>query len=95
MMSQKKADGIPPERPGPFLTSDSAYGYLSTSMMWNLTPIPQPKLQVEKGKPPDGQENKGQSICPAHPSAPPPRRSGCSKAVPYPPGGQEEDTMNS
>ena len=42
---------------------------------------------------PEGQENKGQGLSPAHPSASPPRRWGCSPAEPYPPGGQAEYTI--
>ena len=34
-----------------------------------------------------------QSLSPAHPSASPLGRSGCSAAAPYPPGGQAEYTM--
>jgi hypothetical protein len=41
----------------------------------------------------DGQDKKGQGLCPVHPPASPPRGSGCSKDRPYPPDGQSEYIM--
>ena len=75
------------QRPHSSLGYQSPLEYLSGALPpnpWSLTLL----------EAPDGQENKGQSLCPAHPSASPPRRSGCSPAEPYPPRGQAEYTTN-
>ena len=75
------------QRPHSSLGYQSPLEYLSGA----LPPNPRSLTLLEA---PDGQKNQGQSLSPAHPSASPPRRSGCSEAKPYPPGGQAEYTMN-
>lgn len=74
------------QRPHSSLGYQSPVEYLSGA----LPPNPRSLSLLEA---PDGQENKGQGLDPAHPSASTPRRSGCSPAEPYPPGGQAEYTM--
>jgi putative transposase len=74
------------QRPHSSLGYQSPLEYLSGA----LPPNPRSLTLLEA---PDGQENKGQGLSPAHPSASPPRRSGCSPAASYPPGGQAEYIM--
>ena len=74
------------QRPHSSLGYQSPVEYLSGA----LPPNPRSLSLLEA---PDAQEKKGQGLSPAHPSAAPPRRSGCSPAGPYPPGGRAEYTM--
>jgi putative transposase len=74
------------ERPHSSLGYQSPVEYLSGA----LPPNPR---SLSLWEAPDGQEKNGQGMSPAHPAASPPRRSGCSPAGPYPPGGQAEYTM--
>jgi hypothetical protein len=74
------------QRPHSSLGYQSPVEYLSGA----LPPNPRSLSFMEA---PDGQENKGQGMFPAHPATSPPQRSGCSPAGPYPPGGQAEYTM--
>jgi putative transposase len=70
----------------------SSLGYLSPLECLSGALPPTPRSLTPPGATESKKERQG-LLTPASPPAPPPRRSGCSPAEPYPPGGQAEYTM--